>query len=292
MSRTNLLVIFADEHPGAATRLGDAWEHTPHRDALARGGSRFVRAFADGPLTAPACAGLLTPGAPARPETGIARLLGRAGYRCGYSGRFRPDQEPRTRFVPPGPGRLGCDHFWAAWIGRAPQPGRDLPFDRRYEPALQTYLALEFLADHHRRHAERPFALFVAWGPAVAPRVPLPPGRGALGVPYSPQRLPGPAAGDAQLGRLLRFLEENSQERNTLIAFLAGHGGAPLILRGPGVPAGKTADLPIAWPDLVPTFLGLLGQPLPAGLPGRDLSACIHGPAARPAQSAVRGHYS
>ena len=46
----------------------------------------------------------------------------------------------------------------------------------------------------------------------------------------------------------------------------------PLILRGPGVPAGRRLPGPASLVDVVPTALSLLGLPVPDGLDGVDLS--------------------
>ena len=46
----------------------------------------------------------------------------------------------------------------------------------------------------------------------------------------------------------------------------------PLILRGPGVPAGVRMPGPASLVDVVPTILGLLGLPPAPGLDGVDLS--------------------
>lgn len=46
----------------------------------------------------------------------------------------------------------------------------------------------------------------------------------------------------------------------------------PLLIHGPGVPAGVRVDAPVSSVDIVPTLLGFAGVPLPrSGLDGRDL---------------------
>ena len=47
---------------------------------------------------------------------------------------------------------------------------------------------------------------------------------------------------------------------------------APFVLRGPGIPAGRS-DRPARQIDLLPTLLPRLGLPTPPTLPGRDLLA-------------------
>jgi arylsulfatase A-like enzyme len=45
----------------------------------------------------------------------------------------------------------------------------------------------------------------------------------------------------------------------------------PLIVAGPGVPAGAVEDAPVSLLDVVPTLLALQGLPVPAGMQGQAL---------------------
>jgi uncharacterized sulfatase len=53
----------------------------------------------------------------------------------------------------------------------------------------------------------------------------------------------------------------------------------PLIVRGPGLPAGREVAEVVTQLDTLPTVLGLLGVPLPAGLVqhGSDFSPLLRG---------------
>src|SRR5262249_58092056 len=53
----------------------------------------------------------------------------------------------------------------------------------------------------------------------------------------------------------------------------------PLIVRGPGVPAGATMDAPTINVDFAPTFLDLAGIPIPASVDGRSLAPLLSGTA-------------
>jgi arylsulfatase A-like enzyme len=97
---------------------------------------------------------------------------------------------------------------------------------------------------------------------------------------------------DDELARLLRYLDESGWAERTLLVVTSDHGEefgehgsylhgrtqyqevlhVPLILRGPGVPAGVRIATPASLVDLVPTLLSTLGIPSPAGLDGIDLS--------------------
>jgi arylsulfatase A-like enzyme len=96
---------------------------------------------------------------------------------------------------------------------------------------------------------------------------------------------------DEQIGRVLDALEQSGQADNTYVIFasdqglaLGSHGllgkqsvyehsmRSPLILVGPGVPAGKSTDAFTYLLDLYPTICGLTGITPPAGLDGYDLA--------------------
>ena len=73
----------------------------------------------------------------------------------------------------------------------------------------------------------------------------------------------------------------------------AGHGGlrptdthVPLMLAGPGVPHGRIVSAGTV--DLMPTLLGLLGQPAPPGLDGIDLLADARRPSTAPGANTAR----
>ncbi|NUQ00569.1 MAG: sulfatase-like hydrolase/transferase [Armatimonadetes bacterium] len=95
---------------------------------------------------------------------------------------------------------------------------------------------------------------------------------------------------DAHLGRVLAALEQTGHGRNTVVVYTSDHGLAvgqhallgkqnlyehstrvPLILAGPGVPAGRQQDQLVHGFDLHPTILELAGVPLPATVEARSL---------------------
>ena len=102
---------------------------------------------------------------------------------------------------------------------------------------------------------------------------------------------------DAELGRLFSFLQESGLAERTLVIVTSDHGEefmehgnvahyltqyqevlrVPLVVRGPGVPAGVRVDAPVSLVDLVPTVLAAVGQPAPDGLDGLDLAALWRG---------------
>ncbi|MGD2175796.1 MAG: sulfatase-like hydrolase/transferase [Candidatus Brocadiaceae bacterium] len=103
---------------------------------------------------------------------------------------------------------------------------------------------------------------------------------------------------DAQIGRILDYLEELGLSQNTLVVLNSDHGHMigehglvhkgpycyegvtriPTVFRWPGrVPAGVREDVLAEGVDLMPTLLDLLGLEVPDGLDGRSLAAHVRG---------------
>ena len=102
---------------------------------------------------------------------------------------------------------------------------------------------------------------------------------------------------DDVLARLLAALEQSGLDRKTLVVVTADHGQhfgehgifghsttlfepvlhVPLILRGPGVPAGLRIPDPAGLIDVLPTVLELLGVPAPSDIQGRSLVPTMQG---------------
>lgn len=260
----NLLYLFGDEHRGQAVGYANTEVRSPVLDALAAEGIAFDNAIANTPVCTPMRGCLLTGQWPLRhgavsndlpvrtgPETpSIARALAGAGYRRGYAGKWHLGGWPRDRFTPPGPRRLGFDDLWVSWechhqymrpkyqLNDDPTP---ILLHDRYEPEVQTDIALAWLGDHLDTHAGEPFCLFVSYGPPHGPYRPIPPGTEGL---YDPAALtlrpncPESAkerqdladyyahvtALDSQIGRLVSFLRGRGALEDTLVVYSSDHG--------------------------------------------------------------------
>jgi arylsulfatase A-like enzyme len=102
---------------------------------------------------------------------------------------------------------------------------------------------------------------------------------------------------DSQVGRILDALEASPHARNTLVIYAADSGVArgshgligkqnlyehsvrvPLIVSGPGIPAGKQSSAMCYLFDVLPTLGKLCGVPAPATSEGLDLSATFMDP--------------
>ena len=106
------------------------------------------------------------------------------------------------------------------------------------------------------------------------------------------------AALDDCIGDVLNTLKECDIEENTIFVFTADHGDMlysqgqtkkqkpweesvriPFLLRYPAVhgKSGKTVDMPINTPDIMPTLLGLSDIAIPESVQGKDFSGVIKG---------------
>lgn len=101
---------------------------------------------------------------------------------------------------------------------------------------------------------------------------------------------------DAQIGRILKALQDAGRLENTLVIFtsdqgmaLGSHGlmgkqnqyehtaNAPLILAGPGIPSGKRVATQCYLRDIYPTICDLMGVEIPPTVQGRSLAPILRG---------------
>ena len=109
---------------------------------------------------------------------------------------------------------------------------------------------------------------------------------------------------DDQLARLFAYLETSGLAKDTLVVVTSDHGeeffehgsllhgrthfqellAIPLLLRGPGIPAGRTYAETCGLVDIAPTILGALAVPIPSDMDGVNLVALWRNPTALPEQ--------
>jgi arylsulfatase A-like enzyme len=339
----NVLFILADQwRAQTLPSAGDPDLRAPNLARLAEIGVTFSRAYTTNPVCSPARASIMTgrfPHSCKMPrnnlllpleERCLAEQYRRAGYATGYIGKWHLDGAEIPGFVPPGPRRRGFD-YWAAfnrghfyydstYFRDTPEPIRESGF----EPDYQTRLAIDFI----RTHKEKPFLLFLSWGPPHSPRRPPDRVKGLYeagqfhlrpNVPasYASQARKGYlgyyglcSALDENLGRLLRELEQNRLLADTIVVFTADHGDmlGSHGLENKGVPYEESARIPclVSYPrrlkggrtddtlisnlDYMPTLLGMCGLDAPQGIQGQDLSELIlNGAGRRPESVYVQG---
>ncbi|MEO9512828.1 MAG: sulfatase-like hydrolase/transferase [Flavobacteriaceae bacterium] len=103
-------------------------------------------------------------------------------------------------------------------------------------------------------------------------------------------------ATDAQIGRILKALDDSGQSENTIIVFSGDNGlavgqhgllgkqnvyehsvGVPLIFCGPNIPENTKVDALAYLHDVFPTLCGLTGLEIPKSVETEDLSPIIRG---------------
>jgi arylsulfatase A-like enzyme len=139
---------------------------------------------------------------------------------------------------------------------------------------------------------------FFAWVHYMDPHGPFPPGTGLSREEGYDRAV---FAADAQVGRVLAWLETAQLASRTLVILSSDHGEefrdhggeyhgttlyeevlrAPVTFLVPGAPPRAVGGT-VSHIDLLPTVLDLLGQPRPPGLMGRSLAPWLEGRAGDP----------
>ena len=116
---------------------------------------------------------------------------------------------------------------------------------------------------------------------------------------------------DHQLGLVFAELDRHDLWKNTLVVFfsdhgfhLGDHGGlwaklsafdaatrVPLLLAGPGVPAGRAVSSPVELLDVYPTLVALAGFTAPRNLEGKSLRPLLAAPGAAGHARSLVYHY-
>ena len=290
--RPNLLLVTIDtlraDHVGV---YGASSARTPTLDALAGRGVRFAQAQSPVPMTGPSHATILTGLYPPvhgvrdnvvfsldSRHQGLATLLKGQGYRtAAFVGAY--PVAAAFGF------REGFDTF-SEDFKDSPIPGAGAQ-----RPASDVVDAtLGWLATP----ANAPFFVWMHLYDPHAPYDPPEPYRTQFaGRPYDGEI----AYTDAQLGRVFEWLRSSGHDQDTVVAVLSDHGESlgehgevthavllyeatlhvPLLLAGPGVPAGVTVPARVTTVDVAPTLLRLLGLTPPPAMTGRDLRPALRG---------------
>jgi len=309
----NILFVFVDQlRANVCSVYGGRNIVTPNIDRLASEGVVFTNSVSTCPLCTP-YRGMLQTGrypthsgvivnfvqaSPVQNPHCLANVFGAAGYETGYIGKWhlsagahmstpvdadRPvcslPENPDPDFIPPGPRRLGYQH-WQAYNFHYDYNNywyyEDEPqklYSDRYEADTETDQVITFM--EKCRQSGRPFLV------NVAPHPPHPPFDADLTpegylerVPQSLWRPPNVPADDPctdderrcylamiqnaddNLGRLLDYLESSGLAGNTIVVFTSDHGE---MLGSQGrvqkmVPYAEAIDVPLImrWPGKIP----------------------------------------
>src|SRR2546423_12821692 len=183
--KPNILVVLADQWRAQAFGFaGDPNVRTPNFDRLASESVRFINAVAGMPVCSPTRASLLTGqrplthgvflnDVPLNPNAlTIAKVLKSEGYDTGYIGKWHLNGDGRSTFIPRERRQgfdywkvLECTHDYSNSFYYAGSPDR-LKWPG-YDAVAQTRDACDYLRS--RAKSEKPFLLFLAWGPPHDP---------------------------------------------------------------------------------------------------------------------------
>ena len=281
----NLVLITVDtlraDHVGA---YGYARARTATLDALAKNGALFERAYAAAPITLPSHATLLTgrypPGHGAR-DNGLrvsasVPTLATALHAKGFA---------TAAFVAAFPldHQFGLDRGFDVYGDRLPRGADGRPANER--PAAD--VVSDAIAWLKPAASRKPQAAFFLWVHVFEPHAPY--GDPASNRPALERYDEEIATADREIGRLIAALGPAAAQ--TLIVAAGDHGEAfgehgeyahsifvydstlrvPLLISGPGVPAGTRVAEPVTLADVAPTVMRALGVPI-ADVDGIDLS--------------------
>lgn len=295
-----LLVTLDTVRADALGAYGNTDTPTPNLDRLAREGTRFDSAYTVTPLTIPAHASIFTGLQPPRhgvrdngelflgdDANTLAEVLAANGYMTMASvgaevtsHHWGFQQGFDAFFDEMGPGGSGTGRWQVE--RRADSVVRDaLAWLRPRTEEKAKWFAWVHLFDAHEpyrppepyatTYADRPYAGEIAWV-------------------------------DAQVGALLEGLDKTGALENTWVIAVADHGESlgehgeethgvllyesvtrvPLLVRPPTgtrwvQDGGAAVDMPVSLVDVMPTVLGALGLPVPAGLDGQSLLSRLSG---------------
>jgi len=329
----NILFVVADQWRAQAFGFaGDPNAKTPNLDRLEKDCVNFTQAVAGMPVCSPTRATLLTG---QRPQTHgiflndvpldpealtLPKELKAGGYDTACIGKWHIDGHGRSSFIPRERRQgfdywkvLECTHNYnnSPYYADGPQ---QLKWDG-YDAIAQTRDAQSYLKDHAK--AEKPFLLWLAWGPPHNPYETAPPKYRAM---FSPEKIvlrdnvpeadrtaarknlagyyAHCAALDDCVGDLLRTLKETGLEDNTIVVFTSDHGDmieshgqqrkqrpweesarVPLLFRFPATLGiqPRRVEGTINSEDLMPTLLSLCGKPIPKSVEGFDFTGYLRG---------------
>lgn len=325
-SNPNILLVFSDQE---SAHHGWRGLHTPNQVRLAYEGTTFTQAYCVTPQCSPARAALLTghyphttgveanlgvPGIPPLSTSWptIATHLRRAGYDCGYFGKWHLGNDDRLSAFG-FEGRVGFGEGLADstvtkcaldWMGSRRSPWflvvsyvnpHDVYFPNRY-PEVPVRGDIDLPASRHDSLEGKP-----------APQ------RRFLLEDDGKRQAGADDAGwrrylsfyyhliervDAELGRLLAAVDREPDGPDTCVFYTSDHGdmhgghglpfkgpfmyeeqlNIPLIVRWPDkAHAGSVSDKLVSHLDVLPTMLELAGAAVPHGLPGASLAGLFDG---------------
>ncbi len=316
----NLVLIVADDLGyGDLGIQGSTQIPTPNIDQIAKEGIQFTNGYASSSVCAPSRAGLLTgihqagfgfndnlannqPGFDANylglPVTipTLANKLKSLGYVTGLVGKWHLGAAPQFN-----PIKRGFDEFWGFLDGghdyftaKPGVPGMESAIQCNYKtPGPLTYMSDDIgneCVDFIRRHKNQPFFLYAAFN---APHAPMQATEEDLKLfSHIKDKLRQTYCAmvyrlDQNIGKMIKSLQDQGLERNTLVVFISDNGGpansisngsvnaplrgqkttlleggirVPFFLKWPArLSGGKKFIAPVSTLDICPTFIKAAG---------------------------------
>lgn len=340
--RPNVVFVFSDQHRAdAAGYAGNCDVLSPHMDRLHGESVSFRTAVANSPVCCPARASLLTGqrslthgvfvndvGLSPDAVT-VGKLYQEAGYRTAYIGKWHVDGNGRMNYIPPERRQgfefwraMECTHQYNESYYYADHP-QILKWEG-YDAEAQTACACDYIQNRDR---ERPFLLFLSWGPPHSPYHTAPDPYKRL---YSPDRLtlrpnvPAESSAlaremlagyyahvtalDVCLGAVWNTLKEEGIEEDTIFIYTSDHGDmlgshgqfhkqkpwdesirVPFLLHYPRLfgRENRQIDAPFGTIDILPTLLALCEIEIPPGVEGTNFAPYLTGESAELPEAAL-----
>ena len=318
----NVLIFYVDDMGWAQPSCyGGKLVATPYMDSIASNGVRFTQGYVSACICSPSRVGLMTGRYQARSghdanclsgdvpegrlralaanETTFAQRMKSLGYVTGHIGKWHlgaaREHLPCSRGFDESFGSTGNLGEGGGFFFRGLERVADPP-EAPVTSRLYAREAVSFI----RRHADRPWFLYLSFNAVHSPIVARPETlrRFADRTEREQAYAAMVAELDEAIGEVLAALAELGAVSNTLVFCISDNGGAsPLAemggLRGrkwllyeggirvswlaqwPGrIPAGRTLETPVIQLDVLPTALAAAGAPLPRqAMPGIDLKS-------------------
>ena len=307
-ARPNIVWILVDDMSANFSCYGETTIRTPHVDALAAQGTRFSRAFVTAPICSISRSALMTgcyqttiggqnhrSGSEKFPITlpvgmkTVPQLLQEAGY---HTSNVAFDAFMRSN----GPVNIAKTDYNFVW-------DRAATYDRTHWAQRKNgqpfFAQVQLHGGKHRGQKPGP-----AWpAKAFAALGSLTPTNAVKLPPWLPeddtiradwaQYLDTVRYTDWEVGRIVQRLKDAGELERTVIIFWTDHGishvrakqflydagiHVPLVMRGPGITAGKVRDDLVEHIDIAAVTLALAGLPRPAAMQARDVFAKDYSP--------------
>jgi arylsulfatase A-like enzyme/Tfp pilus assembly protein PilF len=295
-----LLVTFDTTRADRLSCYGYFEPTTPNIDRLAEEGVLFSNAFTTNPITLPSHTSIMTGTYPLyhgvrdnstytvrEDATTLAEVLAAEGFAtAAFVGAFVLDS------------RFNLDQGFAEYDDRIDESWSKDELDQRRQnafgfPERKAGPVTKPVLDWLRRPRSDPFFLWVHYFDPHQPVNPPEPHSSVFSDRYAAEI----AYADEQLGQILEELRKQKEYDRTLIIVTADHGEGlldhgepthsllifdttmrvPLVVRGPGVPAGQKTERLTSGVDLMPSILELLGVAIPPEVQGESFVSSLRG---------------